>query len=233
MFVAGDAAHKHPPTSGLGLNSAIHDVQNLCWKLAEVLAGRAGDALLDIYDAERRPVIERNIANSVGCSEERFRLDAALGLSPEKSAEDNWKSLEVIWDESDPEHDERLDIVNNALAVQSVEFHHHGLEYGFTYDSAAVVDDGSPGPWVEAARKIVESTGLSLEAVTVGADDAQLVDVLFAWLRKRQITRQGAVLVRPDRYVGFRSSGAVDDHAATLLRALQHILANDELGTKK
>ena len=41
VFLLGDAAHRHPPTGGLGLTSAIHDVQNLCWKLAAVLAGHA------------------------------------------------------------------------------------------------------------------------------------------------------------------------------------------------
>ena len=39
VFLLGDAAHRHPPTGGLGLTSAIHDAQNLCWKLAAVLAG--------------------------------------------------------------------------------------------------------------------------------------------------------------------------------------------------
>ncbi|MFZ2174676.1 MAG: FAD-dependent monooxygenase, partial [Rhodococcus sp. (in: high G+C Gram-positive bacteria)] len=112
VFVVGDAAHKHPPTSGLGLNSAIHDAQNLCWKLAQVLAGHAGDGLLDTYEAERKPVILRNIANSVKCTQDRFRLDAALGLSPEKTPEENWESLEVIWDESHPEYAERRDLVN-------------------------------------------------------------------------------------------------------------------------
>src|SRR6201988_1580728 len=102
VFLVGDAAHRHPPTSGLGLNSAIHDAHNLCWKLTQVLAGQAGDALLDTYEAEGPPGILSNIANSVKCAEDRFRLDAALGLSPEKSAEENWASLEEIWDESHP-----------------------------------------------------------------------------------------------------------------------------------
>jgi 2,4-dichlorophenol 6-monooxygenase len=60
VFLAGDAAHRHPPTGGLGLTSAVHDAQNLCWKLALVLAGDAAPALLDTYQAERRPVDERN-----------------------------------------------------------------------------------------------------------------------------------------------------------------------------
>ncbi|QSE86631.1 FAD-dependent monooxygenase [Rhodococcus koreensis] len=285
VFVVGDAAHKHPPTSGLGLNSAIHDAHNLCWKLAQVLAGQAGDGLLDTYEAERKPVILRNIANSVNCTQDRFRLDAALGVSLEKTPAQNWKSLEVIWDPSHPEYSERRDLVNNALAAQSREFHHHGLEFGFTYDSAAVVDDGTPAiepidavrlyesstkpghplphafvtrrgeifplqnlthggkfvliagedgqAWVEAAAKIAESAGIALEAVTVGADDADLADVRFAWLRKRQITRDGAVLVRPDRFVGFRSAGAVADPQAVLTDAFDRILSTTDLGAQQ
>ena len=54
VFLLGDAAHRHPPTGGLGLTSAIHDAQNLCWKLALVLDGHASPALLDTYQDERR-----------------------------------------------------------------------------------------------------------------------------------------------------------------------------------
>ncbi|MDH6219612.1 bifunctional 3-(3-hydroxy-phenyl)propionate/3-hydroxycinnamic acid hydroxylase [Streptomyces pseudovenezuelae] len=54
-FLLGDAAHMMPPFAGQGLNSGVRDAANLCWKIEEVLAGRAGDALLDTYDTERRP----------------------------------------------------------------------------------------------------------------------------------------------------------------------------------
>ena len=65
VFLAGDAAHRHPPTGGLGLTSAIHDAQNLCWKLALVLADHTSPALLDTYEAERRPVDEPNAQRSL------------------------------------------------------------------------------------------------------------------------------------------------------------------------
>ena len=69
VFLLGDAAHRHPPTGGLGLTSAIHDAHNLCWKLAAVLAGHAAPALLDTYEAERRPVDaaqrQRSLENAV------------------------------------------------------------------------------------------------------------------------------------------------------------------------
>ncbi len=55
MFLAGDAAHIHPPTGGQGLNTSVQDAYNLGWKLAAVLAG-APETLLDTYEEERRPI---------------------------------------------------------------------------------------------------------------------------------------------------------------------------------
>ncbi|MFF9364168.1 FAD-dependent monooxygenase [Streptomyces griseoluteus] len=56
VFLAGDAAHVHPPFGGQGLNLGVGDAVNLGWKLAAVVSGRSPEALLDTYDAERRPV---------------------------------------------------------------------------------------------------------------------------------------------------------------------------------
>jgi 2-polyprenyl-6-methoxyphenol hydroxylase-like FAD-dependent oxidoreductase len=55
VFLAGDAAHIHPPTGGQGLNTSVQDAYNLGWKLAAAIGG-APDALLDTYEAERRPI---------------------------------------------------------------------------------------------------------------------------------------------------------------------------------
>jgi hypothetical protein len=56
VFLAGDAAHIHSPAGGQGMNTGMQDAFNLCWKLAMVIKGDAGDALLDSYHAERHPV---------------------------------------------------------------------------------------------------------------------------------------------------------------------------------
>jgi 2-polyprenyl-6-methoxyphenol hydroxylase-like FAD-dependent oxidoreductase len=61
MFIAGDAAHIHSPFGGQGMNTGLHDVWNLVWKLDLVLHGRGNDRLLDSYSAERRPVIKHVI----------------------------------------------------------------------------------------------------------------------------------------------------------------------------
>ncbi|MFD7322050.1 FAD-dependent monooxygenase [Streptomyces sp. NPDC059875] len=65
VFVAGDAAHIHPPTGAQGMNTGIQDACNLAWKLALVVRGEAGPALLDSYDAERRPVGEEVVGRTV------------------------------------------------------------------------------------------------------------------------------------------------------------------------
>ena len=56
IFIAGDAAHSHPPYGGYGINTGLEDAVNLGWKLAAQLQGWAGDGLLDSYSAERQPV---------------------------------------------------------------------------------------------------------------------------------------------------------------------------------
>ncbi|MCY0928633.1 FAD-dependent monooxygenase [Streptomyces sp. H27-H1] len=65
VFVAGDAAHIHPPTGAQGMNTGIQDACNLAWKLALVLRESAGPALLTTYDAERRPVGEEVVGRTV------------------------------------------------------------------------------------------------------------------------------------------------------------------------
>ncbi len=143
IFFLGDAAHRHPPTGGLGLNSAIHDAYNLCWKLSLVLAGKAGDALLDTYEAERKPVDQANINSAINSAMNHFKIDEALNLSPKKSAEENWAELMPLWDQSLPLSAEKRHALNAAVATQTMEFHHHNVEFGYTYNSSAVVDDGS------------------------------------------------------------------------------------------
>jgi 2-polyprenyl-6-methoxyphenol hydroxylase-like FAD-dependent oxidoreductase len=68
VFIAGDAAHSHPPYGGYGVNSGLEDARNLGWKLAAVLQGWGGQALLDSYDAERRPVFQSTIDDFIAKS---------------------------------------------------------------------------------------------------------------------------------------------------------------------
>ena len=80
IFLVGDAAHRFPPTGGLGLNTGVHDAHNLAWKLAWEISGRAPANLLDTYEAERRPVGIANTEHSVKNFDGLMDVYAALGL---------------------------------------------------------------------------------------------------------------------------------------------------------
>ena len=76
VFVAGDAAHIHPPTGAQGMNTGIQDAHNLAWKLALALSGDAAPGLLDTYDAERRPVGEEVVGRTVRSAREGIGADS-------------------------------------------------------------------------------------------------------------------------------------------------------------
>jgi 2,4-dichlorophenol 6-monooxygenase len=145
VFLLGDAAHRHPPTGGLGLNCAVHDAHNLCWKIAAVLGGRAGDGLLDTYDEERRPAAAATIDAAVSAATNMGSVVTALGLSPQRTAAENWASLRPLWTDQ-PDSDERRHRLTQAVATHSAEFHQLGIDYGYSYRSASIIEDGTPEP---------------------------------------------------------------------------------------
>ncbi|KOS55444.1 FAD-dependent oxidoreductase [Rhodococcus rhodochrous] len=86
VFLAGDAAHIHPPTGAQGMNTGIQDAYNLGWKLALAVQGRAADGLLDSYDAERRPVGEEVVGRTVRHARQGLgagETDAATAIARE------------------------------------------------------------------------------------------------------------------------------------------------------
>jgi 2,4-dichlorophenol 6-monooxygenase len=277
VFLVGDAAHRHPPTGGLGLTSAIQDTHNLCWKLHAVLAGHASPALLETYEPERRPALERNAQRSLENAINHFAIVGLAVVSHEHSEEENLASLRRLWS-GRAEDAQHRSAVLRAIRAQSMEFGEHNVEYGYRYASNAIVGDGSPepepvedvriytpstrpgsplphawiddedgnrrpikdlvgagrflliagedgAPWCAAALAIAEAGGLPLDALRIGHIDGDLFDPRCTWLRHREIASDGALLVRPDRFVAWRSLGAADEPAAELADALGAILA--------
>lgn len=134
IFLAGDAAHRFPPTGGLGLNTGAVDAQNLAWKLATVLKGEAGDALLDTYEAERRPVAEVNSEQSLTNAAKLFDLLAVLlGWDPDH--------MQAQYDAVAAAPATNVEL---ALAVeaQRPHFDSFNLQLGYRYASSAVI--GAP-----------------------------------------------------------------------------------------
>ena len=145
VFLVGNAAHRHPPTGGLGLNAAVQDVHNLAWKLALVLREQAGDALLDTYHTERHPVDQFNVEHSVKNAGGHRRVAAALGQSREMSIEQGWREIET-WPEDSCEGQARRAAVAEAVASNADDYSQLNVELGYAYENGALIPDGTPRP---------------------------------------------------------------------------------------
>ena len=78
VFLAGDAAHRLPPTGGFGMNTGIQDVHNLAWKLAMVINGQAEESLLDTYFTERVQIAKTNTFWSINNAKRFEKIFTAL-----------------------------------------------------------------------------------------------------------------------------------------------------------
>jgi 2,4-dichlorophenol 6-monooxygenase len=146
VFLAGDAAHRHAPMGGLGLNTAIQDVHNLAWKLAAVLDGRAAPALLESYEPERRPVGQRNVDFSTFAFFNHLAVRAGFGLLPGAPPEHNRAALEVLFSETADGATRRARL-HEYFNTLRMEFGAADIELGYEYaDGGVVVPDGTEAP---------------------------------------------------------------------------------------
>lgn len=272
VFLVGNAAHRHPPTGGLGLNTAVQDAHNLAWKLAAVLRGWASDGLLDTYHTERHPVGQFNVEHSVRNAGGHGKVAAALGLRDDQSEEEGWAEIDV-WLSDTPAGKARRAAVTEAVAENSDDYGQLNVEVGFAYETGALVPDGTPPPathgglrdytpttrpghhlphaWVQRVGERVSTLDLvspdrfallvdashadvwraaaagaaaaPLDVVAIGAG-ADVTDPEGTWARLREVEPGGAVLVRPDWHVAWRTPGLPDDPAAALTDAVTRIL---------
>ncbi|MEZ5238297.1 MAG: FAD-dependent monooxygenase, partial [Microthrixaceae bacterium] len=139
LFIAGDAAHRHPPANGLGSNTSMQDTYNLVWKLALVLGGRAGDGLLDTYDAERQPVGRQVVDRANRSVAEMTEWFAALGLVPGMGSQEVRRRLEHVFG---PDGASERRAMIDALDLMDGQFNAHGVEMTRRYSSSAVLPDG-------------------------------------------------------------------------------------------
>ena len=218
IFLAGDAAHCLPPYGGFNGNCGVQDAHNIAWKLAAVLKGHAGAGLVDTYAVERHPV-------GVFTAEQaylRYVLREAKYLITEglPAPEDDldvevgyrYHSTAVI---SEPDDDAKM--------------HEHPRE--------AKGKPGSRAPhiWLEPGRSTLDLFGGKL-ALLCGPDasdwmkaaDTFDVDVYKInhpdFCQTYGITPHGAVLVRPDGFVAWRSKSVEPNYSAALGNALDRVL---------
>ena len=233
VFLAGDAAHVVPPNGGYGGNTGVQDAHNLAWKLALTLAGVAGPGLLDTYDAERRPVGELTVEQAFT----RYVTRVAPYLGTENT--------QPIVDDFSMEIGYRYDSPAVVLEPGSPPRHEHPRESagrpGARAPHVFLERDGGrlstldlfgrnfvllAGPegeaWRAAASAAAKELGVTLDVHLVGDDG--LTDAGGSFPGAFGISPSGAVLVRPDGFVGWRAVTAADAPEDDLRQALQTLL---------
>ncbi len=219
VFLVGDAAHRLPPTGGLGMNTGIQDVENLAWKLAAVVHGWADESILETYTRERRPVGVTNAQQSRRNASSMDALYSTVGAAisggylDELAPQDVANLLNDQWDHLNSPH----------------------LQFGYTYaaDARTVAESGSykpcgavghrlPHTWIHQdgrSAAIVDRVGLDSytlfvngtsefyeECARLSSVPIKVVDVKGAvsddWLHLIGLEEEGsAVVVRPDSHI--------------------------------
>jgi len=203
MFIAGDAAHIHSPFGGQGMNTGLHDIWNLVWKLDLFLKGHGNEELLDSYSSERLPVIKKVI-------ETTDHLTKIMG-TPHKLAQ-------VLRDTVIP-------VVSHLAPFQHA-FVQRLSELGIAYLGSPIIEGPGKRFFDDSLRggKGITSRFLLFvnnEAGTATKEAArQLAESSPDVVEVRFSGNQGQVLVRPDGYIAYSSH----THDAAACEAIRSVL---------
>ena len=159
VFIMGDAAHRHPPSNGLGSNTSIQDAFNLAWKMAMVVKGEAGPGLLDSYNDERAPVAKQIVTRANQSIAEFGPIFEALGMDGGVDHAKIQRNMDARCNAGEAAERQRA-ALRKAIAFKKYEFDCHGVEMNQRYASSAVLADGSatPGSGVDMELHYVPTT---------------------------------------------------------------------------
>jgi 2-polyprenyl-6-methoxyphenol hydroxylase-like FAD-dependent oxidoreductase len=226
-FIAGDAAHECSPTGGIGMHTGLEEAVNLGWKLAAVIEGWGGDALLASYEAERRPVAARNVELAT----RSYRAIASIpGWSGGESSQEpaSWRRSLPCW-LSVPEH----------------------LKLQYCYEASTIcIEDGTPPPeaepeqyvastrpgsraphaWLADGRSTLDLFGDGFVLLRLGDAAPQASEMIEAAESRRvplrivqiaepaivELYQRRLVLVRPDGHVAWRGDDTPENPGAII-----------------
>ncbi len=181
VFIMGDAAHRHPPSNGLGSNTSIQDGFNLAWKLAAVLKGHARPKLLDSYTQERAPVAKQIVTRANKSIAEFGAIFEALGMDGGVDHEKIQRNMDARCDAT-PAAEKQREALRKAIAFKNYEFDCHGVEMNQRYASVAIASESSkpPGDGIDMELHYVPTTwpGARLPHVWVFGKDGRPLSTL-------------------------------------------------------
>jgi len=237
VFLVGDAAHVMPPMGGFGGNTGVQDAHNLAWKLALVLKGLAGPDLLATYDIERQPIGELAVQQAYT----RY----VLRVVPERGKE----GMRPIVDDLSMEIGYRYhspailaeagtgtslyEDPRRSKAMPGTRAPHVVLErtgeristldlFGRNFTVLAAPDGGA---WCDAAREAAAADlGLAVDAYRLDRE-GEVSDPASRFADAYGVSSSGAVIVRPDGFVGWRAKDASTASKATMITVLSSLLS--------
>jgi 2,4-dichlorophenol 6-monooxygenase len=159
VFIMGDAAHRHPPSNGLGSNTSIQDGFNLAWKLAAVIKGHATPRLLESYSTERAPVARQIVTRANKSIAEFGPIFEALGMDGGVDHEKIQRNMDARCGTGDKAEKQR-EALRKAIEFKKYEFDCHGVEMNQRYVSGAVVSENTtpPGDGIDMELHYVPTT---------------------------------------------------------------------------
>ena len=229
-FLAGDSAHMMPPNGGFGGNTGIHDAHNLAWKLALCLDGHAGDGLLHSYDAERRPTaaftVEQAFARYVTRSAPWLHVSPPIAtVVPDFDIEMGYvyRSGAVVAADGGPigHTDPRTSRGAPGTRLPHVWVKRGGQRVSTLDLSSSFMLLAGPrgGRWRDAVQSIASPR---VDACTVGQDVTELGTSVTDAVG---ITDSGAILVRPDGFVAWRTATLAERPEVVLEAVLERLMS--------
>ena len=226
VFLAGDAVHQLSPTGGLGMNTGMADAVDLGWKIAATLSGWGGNGLLSSYDAERRPVGDRNVSMAA----EFYSEEQKHGNEIAKIEEDSAAGALV-----------RTRVGEALVRDVGRSFRSIGLQIGYRYEGSPIcVPDGTipdpddpeefvastrpgsraPHAWLDDGRSTLDFYGRGYVLLRLGAKSPDVSALSWAASARHvpikivtvtqpdvvELYQHPLVLVRPDGHVAWRGN---------------------------